>query len=67
MGVEVLVESPELTIKDPAHSALGRALQGLVMTQMEEEVRIGVWLSPDGCGYQLLGCGYHLMCVVITW
>ena len=48
MGVGVLVESPELTVKDPAHSAMGRALQGLMMTQVEEGVRMGVWLSPDG-------------------
>eukprot|EP00731_Ephydatia_muelleri_P020222 Em0012g1047a len=38
MGVGVLVESPELTVKDPAHSAMGRALQGLMMTQVEEGV-----------------------------
>ena len=47
VGVEVLVESPELTIKDPAHSAMGRALQGLVITQAEEGVRMEVWLTTS--------------------
>ena len=40
VGMEMLVESPELSIRDPAHSMVGLALQGLMATQTEEGVGV---------------------------
>ena len=38
IGVGMLVECPELVIRDPARSVMGLALQGLMATQTDDRV-----------------------------